>query len=535
MDTKDNYALHPSMEKIMTIRLFSLALALLGCFPLAGMAQEIPRSANGTPDMQGIWQAQTQSAVNLEDHVARVDEHAGQSVVAGGSIPYQDWALARRQENFANRIELDPLNKCYLPGSPRIMAMPWPFQIFQTDEHVAITFEWTQVYRLIYTAGQEPLYPGFEHWMGDSRGRWEGDTLVVEIRDLNDRTWMDAAGNFHSAAAVITERYTLQNANTIQYQATIDDPEVFTEPWTISYPLARQSEMTRLLEYQCQAEVEEANGEYEREENLWYPAPVPEENIPFDAQASTSLPLPDVPADIERRSDGNPDISGYLVANPSGANYGLEKRENVAIFPPAGGVVVDPIDGVLPYQTWARQEMLQRREPWRGYDDPTAHCFVAGIPRSHYVPAPFYILQPPGYVVILYERMSYRVIPLDGREHLPDSIRLWMGDAVGHWEGDTLVVESSNYNGKAWLNELGDVTSHAQTVVETYTPVSDNQIIYRATVSDPIAYSRPWTIEMPLNQAQEELLEVACLEDNNDLPHLKDVRDEHRASLNQEN
>jgi hypothetical protein len=92
-------------------------------------------------------------------------------------------------------------------------------------------------------------------------------------------------------------------------------------------------------------------------------------------------------------------------------------------------------------------------------------------------------------------------------------------------------VESSNYNGKAWLNELGDVISHAQTVVESYTPVSDTQIIYRATVSDPIVYSRPWTIEMPLNQQAEELLEVACLEDNNDLEHLRDVRDEHRAQM----
>jgi hypothetical protein len=160
---------------------------------------------------------------------------------------------------------------------------------------------------------------------------------------------------------------------------------------------------------------------------------------------------------------------------------------------------------------------------------------VAGIPRSHYVPSPFFILQPPGYVVILHERMSYRVIPLDGREHLPNHIRLWMGDAVGHWENDSLIVESSNYNGKAWLNELGDVISHAQTVRESYTPVSDSQIIYRATVSDPIVYYRPWTIEMALNKQDEELLEVACLEDNNDLQHLKDVRDEHRASLGQEN
>jgi hypothetical protein len=537
MSQKDNYASHPTMEKNMAIRLLGLALILLGVFPLTGMTQEITRTAGNKPDMQGIWQAQTRAAFNLEDHVARVDMQAGQSVVAGGNIPYQDWAMARRQENFANRSELDPLSKCYLPGVPRIMAMPWPFQIFQTDEHVAITFEWTQVYRLIYTAGQEPLYPGFEHWMGDSRGHWEGDTLVVEIRDLNDRTWMDAAGNFHSAAAVITERYTLQDANTIQYQATIDDPEVFTEPWTISYPLKRQTEMTRLLEYQCQAEVEEANGVFEPEEEFWYPAPIPETNTPFDITARSELPLPTVPADIQRQADGSPDISGTFSADARGrgANYGLEARESIDLFPAALGVVVDPLDGVLPYQDWARQEMQERREPWRGYDDPTAHCFVASIPRSHYVPAPFFILQPPGYVVFLYERMSYRVIPLDERDFLPDTMRLWMGDAVGHWDDDTLIVESANYNGKAWLNEFGDVISHAQEVVETYTPVSNEQMIYRATVSDPITYSRPWTIELSFSQQAGELLEVACLEDNNDLGHLRDVRDEYRSSLNLEN
>ena len=204
-------------------------------------------------------------------------------------------------------------------------------------------------------------------------------------------------------------------------------------------------------------------------------------------------------------------------------------------FRPPAALSLTPLTVFCPIRTGPEHEQRERREAWRGYDDPTAHCFVAGIPRSHYVPSPFYILQPPGYVVIFHERMSYRVIPLDDRDHLPDSVRLWMGDAIGHWQGDTLVVESSNYNGKAWLNELGDVISHAQKVVETYTPVSESQIIYRATVADPIPYSRPWTIEMPFNQQQEELLEVACLEDNNDLGHLKDVRDEHRALMQQEN
>ncbi|HSG65469.1 MAG TPA: hypothetical protein VLD39_10725, partial [Gammaproteobacteria bacterium] len=129
----------------------------------------------------------------------------------------------------------------------------------------------------------------------------------------------------------------------------------------------------------------------------------------------------------------------------------------------------------------------------------------------------------------LHERMSWRQIRLNDTEHLPDDMRLWQGDSVGRWEGDTLVVDSRNFNGKAWLNEVGDVVSHAQTVVETFTPVGPRQIVYRATVTDPIAYTRPWTIEMPFDRQDEELLEVACLEDNNDLQHLKDVRDAYRA------
>ena len=519
------------LKRLLAIPLAALATGILAVGIVN--AQEIPRSESGKPFLQGIWQAQTTAAYNLEDHAARHDMPAGRSVVSTGTIPYQPWAREQQQANFADRANLDPYQKCYFPGVPRIMGLNYPFQIFQTDDHVALVFEWTQVYRLIYTNGQEPHYPGFESWMGNARGQWQGDTLVVTINDFNDRTWFDAAGNFHSNSLTITERYTLLDKDTIAYEATINDPEVFTQEWTVAFKLHRQTDKTRLLEYQCQAEAEELSGDFERVDNLWYPAPIPEQNRPFDADAGIDLPLPEVSDDIARLNDGTPDISGYFMANASGANYGLEARENIAMFPPARGVVVDPPDGVLPYQDWAREEMVERREPWRGYDDPTAHCFVAGIPRSHYVPSPFFLLQPPGYVVILHERMSYRVIPLDDREHLPDNIRLWMGDAVGHWEGDTLVVESSNYNGKAWLNELGDVISHAQTVVETYTPVTDTQIIYRATVSDPIPYSRPWTIEMPFNQQDEELLEVACLEDNNDLEHLRDVRDEHRASLNE--
>ncbi len=120
-------------------------------------------------------------------------------------------------------------------------------------------------------------------------------------------------------------------------------------------------------------------------------------------------------------------------------------------------------------QPWAQAEVKSRQLPERGYDDPTAHCFVAGVPRSMYVPSPLQILQPPGYAVILHERMSWRSIPLDGRAFLPDEMRLWQGDSVGKWDGDTLVVETRNLNGKTWLNEVGEIVSHAQRVIERFT------------------------------------------------------------------
>lgn len=250
------------------------------------------------------------------------------------------------------------------------------------------------------------------------------------------------------------------------------------------------------------------------------------------AQAAQASPAAKAP--IRRMADGKPDISGYYMTDAGGANYGLERRDAEALMPASRGHVVDPVDGKLPYQPWARAEQRDRRLPHRGYDDPTAHCFVAGVPRSMYVPAPHQILQPPGYVVILLERMSWRVIPVDGRPHLPDNIRLWQGDSVGRWEGDTLVVETRNLNGKTWLNETGDVISHAETVVERFIPVDADTVTYRATVTDPLVYTRPWTIEMPLRRQQDELLEVACLEDDADLEHLKELRDEWRAQQGKE-
>jgi hypothetical protein len=233
-------------------------------------AKQIPRMPDGHPNLQGIWQVRNRAAYSLEDHAARDRMPGGRSVVEGGTIPYQEWALKKRDENFAKRYTEDPFSKCYMPGVPRIMYIEFPFQVFQSSSHVAMTFEWTNVHRLIYTNGSKPVQ-GIEFWMGDSRGRWEGDTLVVDVTNHNDKTWFDMSGNFHSAALKVTERYSLADADTIRYEATITDPKVFTRPWKMSMPIYRVKDMDRILEYQCVAESEEASGAFHREPKTWYP------------------------------------------------------------------------------------------------------------------------------------------------------------------------------------------------------------------------------------------------------------------------
>jgi len=260
--------------RILRFRTLATLLFLLSAILLAGRsaaplleaqtrpaaaAGAIPRTADGKPNLQGIWKAASGVAADLT-----------KGVVEGGSIPYQPSAAKKRAENFAARATADPLASCYMPGVPRIMYLDYPFHIFQTNDAVAITFAWQQVFRLIHTNGTKPA-DGIEFWMGDSRGRWEGDTLAVNVTNHNDRTWFDAAGNFHSEQLKLVERFTLIDQDTIRYEVTVEDPKVFTKPWKMSLPLSRQKNMTRILEYQCQAEAEEANGLFERDPRTWYP------------------------------------------------------------------------------------------------------------------------------------------------------------------------------------------------------------------------------------------------------------------------
>jgi hypothetical protein len=245
------------------------------------------------------------------------------------------------------------------------------------------------------------------------------------------------------------------------------------------------------------------------------------------AIAAAQTPTAAATSPIPRMADGKPDLQGYFNPQAPGANFGLEAHPAEFGIPAGRGFIVDPPDGKLPMQEWAKAEEQSRVRPERGYDDPAAHCFPNGLPRSMYTGG-FQILQPPGYVVFLFQGdtgPSYRIIAFDGRPHAPERVHLWQGDSVGHWEGDTLVVETTNLNGKAWLNQAGEIVSYQEKVVERFTPVDGNTINYRATITDPVVYTRPWSIAYSLTRSQDELLEVACREDNDDLEHLKQVKE----------
>ena len=234
------------LGSIIAVAVFSVAT-----IPAAGQGFTPPRTRDGKPNLQGIWQALNTAAWDLQDHSASLGVPAGQGVVEGNAIPYQPWALAKKRENFANRLTLDLETKGFLPGVPRIMYLPFPFQIFQTPNYVTIAFEYAHSVRIIYTNGtQHPKGP-INWWLGDSRGRWEGDTLVVDVIHFTDETWFDRAGNFHSDALHLVERYTLIGPDHLNYEVTIEDPKVFTRPWKISMPFYRRKEPNvRLLEYE---------------------------------------------------------------------------------------------------------------------------------------------------------------------------------------------------------------------------------------------------------------------------------------------
>jgi hypothetical protein len=223
--------------------------------PAAGtQGGPIPRTADGKPNLSGIWQAMNTAAWDIQGHSAQKDVPAGLGVVEGNEIPYQPWAAEKKKQNFANRATADPETRCFLPGVPRLMYMPFPFQIFQTPTYLAFVHEYVHAVRHIYVNGTAHPRGPIDWWMGDSRGRWEGDTLLVDVVHFTDQTWFDRAGNFHSEALHLIERYTLIGPDHINYEVTVEDPKVFTRPWKMRMILYRRKEPNaQLLEYECYA------------------------------------------------------------------------------------------------------------------------------------------------------------------------------------------------------------------------------------------------------------------------------------------
>jgi hypothetical protein len=229
------------------------AIVSLSLLRVADQPVSTPRTQDGRPNLNGIWQVLSTAAWDIQDHHAQLGVRAGQGVVDGNDIPYQPWAQAKRQENFKNRLMADLVEaRGFLPGVPRVMYMPFPLQIVQTPRYITILSEYSRALRIIYTDGSKHPEGPIEFWMGDSRGYWEGDTLVVDAVHFNDQTWFDKAGNFHSEALHLVERFTLVGPDHFNYEVIVEDPKVFTRPWTMRMPFYRRKEPNvRILEYEA--------------------------------------------------------------------------------------------------------------------------------------------------------------------------------------------------------------------------------------------------------------------------------------------
>jgi hypothetical protein len=229
-------------------------------------AYRAPRTSDGKPNLNGVWQSLSEAYWDIEAHSpapgatfelgASNAVAGGAGIVEGGPLPYKPEALAKKKDNYANRLKLDPEIKCYLPGVPRATYMPYPFQIIQTPTYIMMIYTYARGVRTIYMTDQTEA-PA-DSWMGWSNGHWEGETLVVDTTGFNDQSWFDRAGNFHSDALHVVERFTATSPDHLQYEATIEDANVFTRPWKISLPIYRRLEKNaQLIALNCIPFVEE--------------------------------------------------------------------------------------------------------------------------------------------------------------------------------------------------------------------------------------------------------------------------------------
>jgi hypothetical protein len=242
--------------------------------PMQAQAYRAPRGGDGHADLSGIWEALNTANWDLEDHSPQAGplwetgaigaEPAGQGVVEGGMIPYLPAALEKKKNNFANRRTSDPEAKCYMPGVPRANYMPYPFQIVQSPKGILFVYEFASANRFVNMG--KPVEAGSDTWMGTNNGHWEGDTLVVDVTGLNGLAWFDRAGDFATDKLHVVERFTRTDRDHLQYEATIEDPSVFSRSWKINMPLYRRVEKNaQLLEFKCVEFAEELlYGQYKK-------------------------------------------------------------------------------------------------------------------------------------------------------------------------------------------------------------------------------------------------------------------------------
>jgi hypothetical protein len=232
---------------------------------IAQTASNIPRISNGKPNLNGIWQVTNTANWDLQTHApsqgppqfgALMAVPPGVGVVDGEEIPYLPAALEQRKKNKAARWTDDPEIKCYMPGVPRATYLPHPFQIVESPTAILISYQFADAARPINMG--KPTEAPVDSWMGWSNGHWEGDTLVVDVKSLNDQTWFDRSGNYHSDALHVVERYSMAGANVINYEATMEDPNIFSRTWKINMPVYRHLEKNaRLMEFKCAEFAEE--------------------------------------------------------------------------------------------------------------------------------------------------------------------------------------------------------------------------------------------------------------------------------------
>ena len=247
-------------------------LLLAACVVLGANAQAqsasksaIPRLANGKPNFSGVWQALTTANWNILTHGASAGpiEYGallatppGYGIVDGDEIPYLPAAAEQQKRNYDNRFKDDPELKCYMPGVPRANYMPYPLQVFHSDNRMLIAYQFAGAARIVNLDKAPPS--AIDSWMGVSNARWDGDTLVVDVSGFNGLAWLDRAGNHASPALHVVERYTLVGRDAIDYSATLEDPQTFSKPWTMRFRLQRNPDPdAHLMEFKCVPFTEE--------------------------------------------------------------------------------------------------------------------------------------------------------------------------------------------------------------------------------------------------------------------------------------